>query len=82
MRGFFLSVQEPRNGMPKLWLDLLAPQSEGPPMWTFSSFHNPFGAQVPTSCLYSNQVGSKEISAQENHQKGEDMGTGDYGFWV
>ena len=36
--GFFLSVQDPRNGMPKLWLDLLAPQSEGPPMWTFSSF--------------------------------------------
>ena len=27
--------------MPKLWLDLLTPQSEGPPMWTFSSFQIP-----------------------------------------
>lgn len=27
-------------------------------------------------------MGSKEISAQENRQKGEDMGTRDYGFWV
>ena len=28
------------------------------------------------------KMGSKEISAQDNHQKGEDMGTGDYCFWV
>ena len=46
-RGLVCSVEDAVTGLPSLWLSLLAPQGEGPPMQTVSAFHVPFRAGGP-----------------------------------
>ena len=50
-RGLVCSVEDPVTGLPNLWLSLLAPQGEGPPMQTVSSFHIPFRVWGPNLTL-------------------------------
>ena len=46
-RAIVSFVWNPTTGMPSLWLNLFAPQGEGPPMKTFSSFQIPFRGRGP-----------------------------------
>ena len=50
-RWLVSSMQDPRTGMPRLWINVLTPQGKVPPMWTFSSLQIPPRAQVLNKCF-------------------------------
>ena len=47
------SMQDPRIGMPRPWLNMLTPQGQGPPLWTSSFLYIPLKSVGPDLMLFS-----------------------------